>query len=371
MNRAGRDPIPILCGLLLATCTGLGGCVSLAAHYIEQPGHDRPSARFVKILEDTPPNYQMRDFHTADGLRISYWYGKPQALDITDKITVRRGRVATNFSWEPPQDQRPPPARGSVVLLHSWGLNATQMVYWGLHFTNAGYVVVMPDLRSQGNSGDAPIGYGPREADDIEQLVHALQDRHALPAPLYLFGYSYGATVALFMAPGLPEVRGVVAMAPYVHPVDVIERAPRTTLFTPHWWPGFLPSTALQKAFSPHVMHEAITRADHKLGIDLAKIDPSAALTQSHACTLLVRGDDDSLTSRGAGLALAAMSPRAQFMPVPHANHVTLFLRTDLLFQPIARWMQAISAGQATPCPAFNAHTEDAATAQPASAPER
>ncbi|MBS0430970.1 MAG: hypothetical protein JSS21_00975, partial [Proteobacteria bacterium] len=129
--------------LLWIALSGLSGCVSVAAHYIEQPGHNRPSAQFVKVLEDSPPNYQARDFHTGEGLRIAYWYGMPQALDITDKIVIQPGSFSANFSWNPPQSEHPPPpARGSVVLLHSWGLDATQMVYWGLHFTNAGYVVV-------------------------------------------------------------------------------------------------------------------------------------------------------------------------------------------------------------------------------------
>lgn len=351
----------ILRWLLLVAATGLGGCVSIAAHYIEQPGHDRPPARLVKILEDEPPNYRPHEFHARDGLRIAYWYGTPQALDIVDKVTVRPGSVAANFTWKPPEGKHAaPPARGSVVLLHSWGLNATQMVYWALHFTNAGYVVVMPDLRSQGDSGNAPVGYGPREAGDIEQLVHALQDRHELPPPLYLLGYSYGATVALFTAPALPEVRGVVAMAPYVHPVDVIRRAASSGLFVPKWWAPFFPRRTIDAA---------IVRADHRLGTDLATIDPGEALADSPACTLLLRGADDRLTSREAVQALADRSPRAQFVPVPGANHVTLYLRTDLLFQPIADWMQAIPAHPLSRCPAFALPATPASAAQRASAP--
>ncbi|MBS0383023.1 MAG: alpha/beta hydrolase [Proteobacteria bacterium] len=335
--------------LLLITCAGLGGCVSVAAHYIETPGHHGPTPELKQVLLQGT-DYTQHFFTTRDGLRLAYWYSPPRDVPIKETFSEHRTAGALrgfSFSFEfPDRDDHatPPVTRGSVVLLHPWGQNAAQMVFWGTRFSSAGYVTVLPTLRSQGESGDAPVGYGPREADDVVQLIDALQAKHELPAPLYLFGYSYGATATLFAAPQLPDLRGVVAMAPYVHPADVILRAPATGWFAPKWWARF---------FSPRTMHKAIARADHKLGIDLASIDPGHALATSHACTLLLRGSDDILISDDALKQLAALSPRVDYIDIPGEGHITLFFRSQQLSPSIIVWMQAVARNRATTCPDF------------------
>lgn len=330
---------------MLAACLGLNGCAGIAAQYIERPGHHGPEPAFRNWIAANT-GYTPHDFTTTSGLRLAYWYSPPTRLDITPDIQEHRDALHYSLSFKfdvrKHGSDKPPPLRGSVVLLHPWGQNALQMAYWGVYFSNAGYVTVLPALRSQGESGDAPVGYGPREAGDIVQLVRDLQRRKELPPPLYLFGVSYGATVGLFAAPQLPEVRGVVALEPYVHPVDVIERAPATGWFAPSWWSHFFP---------PRTMRKAIARAEANLGIDLAGIDPNDAVATSSACTLLVRGSDDILVSGNAVRDLAARSPRARYVEIPDEGHVTLFFRGDRLFPPILDWMQGVSGTTGAACP--------------------
>lgn len=334
--------------LLLATCMGLNACASIAAHYIETPGHRGPKPSFRNWIAGNT-GYALRDFTTTGGLRLAYWYSPPTRLDITSDIKEQRDahHYALSFNFDVRKQRaggRPTPSRGSIILLHPWGQNALQMAFWGVYFSNAGYVTVLPALRSQGESGDAPVGYGPREAGDIVQLIQDLRRRNELPSPLYLFGVSYGATVALFASSQLPGLRGVVALEPYVHPVDVIERAPATGWFAPKWWSHFFP---------PHTMHKAIARADADLGIDLASIDPGAAVAASQACTLLVRGNEDILTSAHAMRELAARSQRARYVEIPDEGHVTLFFRSDRLFAPILDWMQRVPGATSMDCPAW------------------
>lgn len=344
--------------LLLVACLDLNACAGIAAHYIETPGHHGPQPGFRNWITANT-GYTPHDFTTPDGLRIAYWYSPPTRLDITPGIKEQRDahHYSLSFNFDVRKhggDGKPPPLRGSVVLLHPWGQNALQMAFWGVYFSNAGYVTVLPALRSQGESGDAPVGYGPREAGDIVQLIHDLQRHNELPPPLYLFGVSYGATVALFASPQLPGLRGVVALEPYVHPVDVIERAPATGWFAPKWWSHFFP---------PRTMHKAIARADADLGIDLASIDPANAVADSKACTLLVRGSDDILISAHAVRDLAARSPRVRYVEIPHEGHVTLFFRSDHLFPPILDWMQRVPDTTSAGCPTWQS--------SPAEAPSR
>ncbi|MGH8190382.1 MAG: alpha/beta hydrolase, partial [Rhodanobacteraceae bacterium] len=342
---AGMDK---LLGLLVVMmCASLTGCAGFVARNIEQPGHIRTAPQMRQLLGELG-HYRQHQFHAPAGVRIAYWYATPSLPGITGNLQLawRNGKLA-KFSFTDAQRTKAkpaPPTRGSVVLLPPWGQNAAQMMFWGLPFSAAGYVTVMADLRSQGDSGNAPVGYGPREAGDIVALIRQLQDEHRLPAPLYLFGVSYGATVALFAAPDLPKLRGVIALEPYVHPVDVIERAPASGLLGPKWWAYFL---------GPSVMDKGIARADKKLGIDLASIDPADALAKSRACTLLLRGSDDKLISGRALADLSQRSNRARYVEIPGANHVTLFFGHGIHFGSIVAWMQRIPDDADAACPDY------------------
>ena len=191
----------------------------------------------------------------------------------------------------------------------------------------------MPDLRSQGGSSDAPVGYGPREASDIVELVHDLQAQHRLPGPLYLLGASYGATVALFAAPQLPGLRGVIALEPCANAVAVIRRAPDSGLFGYKWWARWI---------TPKDVDTAIARASRKLDVDLEHVDPGDVLARTANCTLIVRGSHDVLISGKALAVLSRRSSRSSYVEVPGEGHLTLPARTAWLVPPLLVWMQSL-----------------------------
>ncbi len=170
-----------------------------------------------------------------------------------------------------------------------------------------------------------------------------MRDGGRLPAPLYLFGASYGATVALFAASHVPLVRGVVALEAYANAAAVIRKAPGSGLFGYRW---------LARLITPKEVDAAIERADKRLGLDLAAIDPGDALAKSQRCTLILRGSKDELMSATSLRQLSQRSLLAAYADVPDQNHITLPLRTDVLFQPLLAWMQALPAA-AGPCPKF------------------
>lgn len=330
---------------------GLAGCTSFVARQIERPGRasQQQLATFRQVLDESGFDYGT--MHTRQGVRIAYWYGPPRDYGAGVHVEEHRNRqhmaIHAKFHFrEKPDHARLLPARGSVVLLHPWGMEGSAMAAWGLMFASAGYVAVMPDLRSQGRSGNAPVGYGPREATDIVDLMHALRAEHRLPEPLYLLGASYGATVALFAAPQLPEVRGVIALEPYADAVAVIHRAPASGLFGYRW---------LARWLSPHEMDMAIARASRKLGVNLATLDPGDALARTSVCTLILRGTDDVLISASAMRALARRSSRARYVDVPGEGHLSLPMRTDRLIPPLLKWINALPTMPAGDCPGYAA----------------
>lgn len=336
--------------MLLAV--GLSGCAMYVARQIETPGREnRPQreqlAHFVDLLKRG--GFEQRTMTTPANVRLAYRIGQPRATGFVADVgsKVADGKYSLHFSFRftgDPAHARALSPRGSVLLLHPWGMEGSVLAPWALLFSNAGYAVVLPDLRSQGDSSDAAVGYGPREAQDIAALVHTLEQSGQLPGPLYLMGVSYGGTVAIFSAPELPEVRGVMALEPYANAAAVIRRAPSSHLFGPSW---------IGAAIGKKTMDKAIARASDHLGVDLASLDAGDALTRARACTLIVHGSRDQLTTDNDMRQLASRSPLAIHVEVSGEDHVTLMMRTDRLFQPTLEWMNALPSASPSACPSF------------------
>lgn len=325
------------------------GCTTFVTRQIERPGHDNRAqlAWFRQLLKRA--DFQFDAMSTHQGVRMAYWYGQPRAYDFRADVQEQRKdhryslNVGFKFGVEP---ARAPllPAHGSVILLHPWGTEGSALTNWALLFASAGYVVVMPDLRGHGESADAPVGYGPREANDIADLVHDLRAANRLPGPLYLFGVSYGGTVALFAAPKQTDVHGVIALEPYTNAAAVIRRAPASGLFGYRWLASWI---------RPREVDRAIQRASEQLGVDLAHVDPGDALAHTPSCVLILRGAEDNLIAGDALRELARRSPRASYVEVSQEGHLNLPLRTDRLFPPLLGWMQALPADTSGSCPGF------------------
>ena len=333
---------------LLATLS-LSGCTTFVARQIERPGHAGGSFRSLDEML-LKMGFARDTAELPDGVSMAYWIAPPRAYQIKQNFQSQpNGKRGNSFSFtmsfgDGPLKPSPIAIKGSVVLLHPWSMSGTAMMPWGLYFAAAGYKVVMPDLRSQGDSSRAPVGYGPREAGDIAELVRDLQAKHRLPGPLYLLGASYGATVALFAAPQLPGLRGVMALEPYANAADVIRRAPGSGLFGYKW---------LVRWITPGEINAAIARASRKLDVDLEHVNPADALARTSNCTLILRGNRDVLVSGEALTALSRRSSRASYVEVPGEGHLTLPLRAGRLVPPLLAWMHALpDAGG--PCPAFS-----------------
>lgn len=324
--------------VLMGAMAGLAGCATYVAHKIEHP--TPPGGNQMAFFR---ANLREQGFHfdtmqTPAGVRIAYWIGEPATYDFRETFTAAPEVHGYHLTADLPAKAPvawSSPVKGTVVLLHPWEGEGAMMVNWAYHFASSGYVVVMPDLRSQGASDKAPVGYGPREGDDVAALVDNLRAAHRLPSPLYLMGASYGGTTAMFAASELTDVRGVIALEPYDNAADVIRRAPSSGLFAPKWVGSVVGRASVDAG---------IVRASRDLGVDLAHIDTASAL--SHApCTLILRGGNDNLVSAASLKALADRAPAAHYVEVSGENHIGLPLRTDRLMPPLLQWMADTNNG--------------------------
>ena len=175
-------------------------------------------------------------------------YGASVSSSITKRHPLHRGDTQTNeFTFMLNFSKYPPKPRlktngipGTIFLLHGYSLNKELMLPWGMVLAQAGYRVVLVDLRGHGHSTGDRICFGGVERTDLVQCLDALEQRGVCKGPVGALGVSYGAVLALQWAAVDPRVQCVTAISPYSDPGSAVE--------------GFL------KAYAPVLMWKRIAR---------------------------------------------------------------------------------------------------------------
>ena len=99
-------------------------------------------------------------------------------------------------------------------------------------------------------------------------------------------------------------------------------------------------------------MNAVIAAANRRLGVDLDQVDVSRAVAASHACVLLLHGDQDQHIRVDQGRRLAQASPRAHYIEMRGEDHITLPMRIDLLGGIVDDWMSRDVSAPDGLCPA-------------------
>ncbi|MCA0176130.1 MAG: alpha/beta hydrolase [Proteobacteria bacterium] len=318
----------------------LTGCVQLAVQQIVTPPAAAPMAYQADMEAHT--GVTTATWQAPDGVQLA-WRNVPAARRGFQYVFQRQGNGA-GFDFELSGQPEPLPEVGTVVYLHGWGLDGASMLPWAFALSQQGWHGISVDLRHHGQSSPAPVGYGPREAADVAGLLTALRDQGRLKPPVFLLGVSYGATTALLTERALAgQVRGIIALQPYVNAADAVRAALRRTADAsgPIGW--------LASYYSGGRLEPLIDAANDRLGLNLRAIDLRAAVGQSQTCTLILHGSDDRLLPAAASQALAAGHARVRYVAVPGHDHLTLPMRVDWLGPALADWMAAVGTGAGCP----------------------
>lgn len=214
---------------------------------------------------------------------------------------------ATLSSWVLPGASRP--TKGTIVLLHGVRMDKRSLVHLGLSLVDAGYRVVLVDLRGHGESSGRYLTYGSVEARDVLSVLDSLAQRVSL-GPLGVFGFSYGGAVALRVAALDARVRAVVAVSTFSSLRGVVGDYERKYL------PGplrFLPDAWFQGA---------VDEAGRIGGFDPDGASPILAVQHSQEKVLLIHGASDSQVPVRHSMQLArAAGERAALVTVPGGLH--------------------------------------------------
>lgn len=312
------------------------GCVSLVREITQPQTPDSRARRLVRGIERENLQLEAQSLRTRNGNRIAYRLLPAADYHLAYEYSRQPHSFKTKFSWKQPTTVA---TRGSIVFLHGWAEDHGMMLPWALAMARYGYQGVLPDLRNFGESDRAPVGFGPREAEDIVDLLHALQAHGQLQRPVYLFGVSYGADVAIHAATMAPElIDGVVAMEPFVDAESAIRGFVADARKPAHGLKGRLFSAYARHAFDDARVDAATAESGKRLGIDLHGTGIAAPLRDGRACTLLLQGGEDEFLDPAA-LRAVSNEPRVRYLEMPEETHLTLPLRIDLLAEQLSQWL--------------------------------
>jgi pimeloyl-ACP methyl ester carboxylesterase len=214
--------------------------------------------------------------------------------------------------------------RGTVVLLHGYGLAQFSMAPWALRLAQEGWRCVLVDLRGHGKSTGKRIYFGVQEAHDLSRLLDELAHDGRLKEPVAAFGESYGAALALRWKTVEPRVRTVMAITPYAGLSNAV-------LNLCHEYAGWMPKMFVKAG---------LKKLPSVLEIPAGEFDTTTELARRPVTALFVAGAEDQITPVADVKQLRALAASgSELIVVPDATHESVTYFFADLVPPVLTWL--------------------------------
>ena len=203
------------------------------------------------------------------------------AADAVQEVRIAGpgGKQLAGWLVSPAQaSQQPASGAPAVLVMHGWGANASMMgsVVPPLHA--AGFAVLLLDARCHGQSDGESFTSMPRFAEDIAAGLTWLRAQPGIAADqLALLGHSVGAGAALLHAAHHQDVRAVVSLSAFAHPVEVMRRL-----------------MAEKRVPFPVIGWYVLRHVQRVIGTDFDAIAPIHTIARVACPVLLVHGNQDT-----------------------------------------------------------------------------
>ena len=305
------------CALLLLL---LSGCAEIVANRILHGGSNGGGTPFPKPLQDSLPIAHLNIVRVQQdpAIDLAVWVLEPHHCQVwtgNGDIAIPNGWVVAgkvrcdlvdhgpsakvypfNFRWfqEKPGTNMTP--AGTVILLQGQGgcARTSPLLLFALVLADAGYRVVMPDLRSQGDSTGKELGFIVKDAQDVSKILDWLQREHLLAGRVGIFGHSYGAAVAGYAAAKDDRIATCIVSGGPTNWRKVIQYQGRESL--------------LWRLMSDRQRERAFQICSEKMGYDIDSLDGCKLITSTDKPVLLLHGRKDKNVP--VALALAAYEAR-------------------------------------------------------------
>ena len=204
----------------------------------------------------------------------------------------------------------------TIVMVHGLSNNRQEPLHKAGYLHQAGYNLLVFDLRGHGQSDGAGTTMGYREPEDVQAAV--AEARMLDSGPIALFGYSLGASIAIEEGAVNPNVKAVVEDSGFSSVGDVF-----LARFTEVTRLPDLPWAAPLVAFG-----------DLDLGTSLWSISPIKLAARLHKPLLAIVGGADTIVPPAEGLAIfnAVPGPK-QLLEVPTAGHVQAYDTANQVYE--------------------------------------
>jgi len=222
---------------------------------------------------------------TADGIKLDVWVIKARGKD----------------------SESPPRSRGTVIILHGILDSKARFFDMAQEMANLGYNVVLVDHRAHGRSEGIYTTFGAKEKFDARDVIDSLLKSGQIAEPLYVFGHSMGAAIAVQYAAVDPRCKAVMAVAPYTDMRDAARR--------------FVPFMKADK-------FEEVVKRGGELG-EFNPDDASAIIAAGQLTIplLVVHGRIDAIVPHSHGTAVYdAANVNKKLVTFPMHGHVSLLL---------------------------------------------
>jgi fermentation-respiration switch protein FrsA (DUF1100 family) len=175
-------------------------------------------------------------------------------------------------------------------------------------YAEAGYGVLMIDLRAQGGSEGERITMGHKEVRDVRGALSWLEERGFAPEEVVLHGFSMGGATVLGAAPG-SGVAAVVEEGSYASlPLILRQQLPEASGLPPFFTPGMLSMAKLFLGIDPWAVRpeEDAQRLCEEEGVPL----------------LIIHSKDDEEVPFGHAERIEKACPEAAFWKIEGYEHV-------------------------------------------------
>lgn len=162
----------------------------------------------------------------------------PQAHGLlAQAVRIRTTRGLSLFAWFVPALATGP--RPTVVLLHGWCGNASNLLPAAKALHQAGFAVLLMEARNHGRSDHDDHSSLPRFAEDLDSAINWLRALPQVDATrIVALGHSVGAAAVLLSASRRDDLAAVVSIAAFAHPEQLMRRwfAARRIPYWPLAW---------------------------------------------------------------------------------------------------------------------------------------
>jgi pimeloyl-ACP methyl ester carboxylesterase len=331
---------------------GATGCGTFMAHRMAQSPNTYPTwfAPKAPVQLDYSPKFlanfpkQFVDVGPPPA-RLCYRIVEPADYDLKVSSTnwLEHGQKQFEFTFHADVPGRTniwsSSPRGTVVLLHGYGLAQFSMAPWALRLGQEGWRCVLVDLRGHGKSTGKRIYFGLQETHDLSQLLDALAKEGKLKEPVAAFGESYGAVMALRWKPVEPRIRTVLAITPYAGLSNTVMNLRQEYA---SWLPRTLVKAGLKKL--PSVLKTTA-----------GELDTTTVMARHPVTALFVAGAEDKIAPvKDVEQLRALAAPGSELIVVPDATHESATYFFDDLVPPILTWLSENGGQNHSPASSAN-----------------